>query len=46
MVHASALDTINWKKKGPKKEKDISEMTGYFWKTKDVNADVYKRQIL
>ena len=38
LVHASALDTINWKKKGPKKEKDISEMTGYFWKTKDVNA--------
>lgn len=38
LVHASGLDTINWKKQGPKKEKDISEMTGYFWKTKDVNA--------
>lgn len=38
LVHASALDTINWKKQGPKREKDISEMTGYFWKTKDVNA--------
>lgn len=38
LVHASTLDTINWKKQGPKTEKDIKEMTGYFWKTKDVNA--------
>lgn len=38
LVHASTLDTISWKKQGPKVEKDIKEMTGYFWKTKDVNA--------
>ncbi len=38
LVHASTLDTIDWKKQGPKAEKDIREMTGYFWKTKDVNA--------
>lgn len=38
LVHASGLGTINWKKQGPKVEKDITEMTGYFWKTKDVNA--------
>jgi hypothetical protein len=33
--HASAIDTLNWK---PTLESDIKEMTGYFWKTKDVNA--------
>lgn len=38
LVHSSILDTINWGKSGPKYERDIKEMTGYFWKTKDVNA--------
>ncbi len=38
LVHASALDTIDWKNLGIKTEGDIKEMTGYFWKTKDVNA--------
>ena len=38
LVHASTLDTIDWKKQGPRTEKDIPEMTGYFWKTKDANA--------
>ena len=36
--HASAVDTIDWQKQGPKTEADIKEMTGYFWRTKDVNA--------
>lgn len=38
LSHSSVLDTIDWEKQGPKTERDIKEMTGYFWKTKDVNA--------
>jgi hypothetical protein len=38
LVHSSILDTIDWENSGPKHEADIKEMTGYFWKTKDVNA--------
>jgi hypothetical protein len=38
LSHASKIDTIDWYTMGPKIEKDIKEMTGYFWKTKDVNA--------
>ncbi|MDR1557777.1 MAG: DUF5107 domain-containing protein [Tannerellaceae bacterium] len=38
LVHASILDTISWRKNGPEYERDIKEMTGFFWKTKDVNA--------
>lgn len=38
LSHSSKLDTIDWEKQGPKTESDIKEMTGYFWKTKDVNA--------
>ena len=38
LVHSSILDTICWEKNGPKTEADIKEMTGYFWRTKDVNA--------
>jgi len=38
LSHSSKLDTIDWLKKGPITESDIREMTGYFWKTKDVNA--------
>lgn len=38
LVHSSILDTISWEKNGPKTEADIKEMTGYFWRTKDVNA--------
>lgn len=38
LSHASKIDTIDWEKEGPKTETDIKEMTGYFWKTKDVNA--------
>jgi len=38
LSHSSKLDTIDWEKEGPKTESDIKEMTGYFWKTKDVNA--------
>lgn len=38
LEHSSVLRTIDWKKDGLKTEKDIKEMTGYFWKTKDVNA--------
>jgi hypothetical protein len=38
LSHSSKIDTIDWEKQGPKTESDIKEMTGYFWKTKDVNA--------
>lgn len=38
LSHASRLDTIAWKEEGTRYERDIREMTGYFWKTKDVNA--------
>ncbi|MGZ5221123.1 MAG: DUF5107 domain-containing protein, partial [Chitinophagaceae bacterium] len=38
LSHSSKIDTIDWVSQGPKTEKDIKEMTGYFWKTKDANA--------
>jgi hypothetical protein len=38
LSHSSKVDTIDWAEQGPKTEKDIKEMTGYFWKTKDANA--------
>jgi hypothetical protein len=38
LSHSSKVDSIDWEKQGPKTESDIKEMTGYFWKTKDVNA--------
>jgi hypothetical protein len=38
LSHSSKIDTIDWDKQGPKRESDIKEMTGYFWKTKDANA--------
>lgn len=38
MTHASVIDTIDWKSKGPVHESDIKEMTGYFWKTRNANA--------
>src|SRR5687767_14933662 len=38
LAHSSKVDTIDWLKEGPATEADIREMTGYFWKTKDVNA--------
>jgi hypothetical protein len=38
LSHSSHVDTIDWVKQGPRVEGDIKEMTGYFWKTKDVNA--------
>jgi hypothetical protein len=38
LSHASRLDTIDWQRQGPKRESDIQEMTGYFWKSRDANA--------
>ena len=35
LTHASKIDSIVWTSKT---EQDIKEMTGFFWKTKDVNA--------
>src|SRR5207247_1083808 len=36
--HGPKLATIDWQQSGPRRESDITEMTGYFWKTKDANA--------
>jgi hypothetical protein len=38
LAHSSKIDTIDWPAQGPVTERDIKEMTGYFWKTKDANA--------
>ena len=38
LSHASELKEIDWQTEGAKYERDIKEMTGYFWQTKDVNA--------
>lgn len=38
LSHASTLDTLDWKTEGTHHERDIKEMTGYFWLTKDANA--------
>jgi hypothetical protein len=38
LSHASRIDTIDWQRQGPKRESDIEEMTGYFWKSRDANA--------
>ena len=38
LSHSSKIDSFDWDKQGPKTESAIKEMTGYFWKTKDVNA--------
>ena len=38
LSHASKIDTLDWKKDGPRYESEIREMTGYFWQTRDVNA--------
>jgi hypothetical protein len=38
LSHSSHITTIDWKTQGPRHESDIKEMTGYFWKSKDVNA--------
>ena len=38
LSHASTVDTIDWKSQGPRTESAIREMTGYFWKTRDVNT--------
>ncbi len=38
LAHSSRLETIDWERQGPRRESDIHEMTGYFWKTRDANA--------
>jgi uncharacterized protein DUF5107/uncharacterized protein len=38
LSHSSRLETIDWQQSGPKRQSDIQEMTGLFWRTKDANA--------
>ena len=36
--HSSSLESIDWSRSGPRRESDIAEMTGFFWKQKAINA--------
>ncbi|MBC7949996.1 MAG: DUF5107 domain-containing protein [Chitinophagaceae bacterium] len=38
LSHSSRIDSFEWEGSGVRTESDIKEMTGYFWKTKNVNA--------
>jgi hypothetical protein len=38
LSHSSALESIDWRRSGPRCESNIEEMTGFFWKQKAVNA--------
>lgn len=38
LSHSSKIETIDWATQSPLTERNIKEMTGYFWKTKDINA--------
>jgi hypothetical protein len=38
LSHASRIETMDWQSQGPKRESEIKEMTGYFWKSRDANA--------
>src|SRR5262249_50099089 len=38
LSHGSRVKTTAWPEQGPRREADISEMTGFFWKSRDVNA--------
>jgi uncharacterized protein DUF5107/uncharacterized protein len=38
LSHSSRLETIEWPDGSPRREEDISEMTGFFWMTRDANA--------
>jgi hypothetical protein len=38
LSHSSRLETIDWPDGVPKREADISEMTGLFWMSRTVNA--------
>ena len=38
LSHSSRIETIDWQSQGVKRESDIKEMTGYFWKSRDANA--------
>jgi uncharacterized protein DUF5107/uncharacterized protein len=38
LSHSASLESIDWRRSGPRRESDIAEMTGFFWKRKAVNA--------
>lgn len=38
LSHGSVMDTIDWERQGPRREKEVTGMTGYFWITRTVNA--------
>jgi hypothetical protein len=38
LSHSSRIEVIDWEKRGPKRESDVKEMTGFFWKRHHGNA--------
>lgn len=38
LVHNSQVTTIDWEKLGPRRQTDVSRMTGYFWQKPDCSA--------
>ena len=38
LVHRRNLRTIDWKSEGPRRQSDVSRMTGYFWQKPDCSA--------
>lgn len=38
LSHSSRLDVIDWETQGPRREYDVREMTGFFWRSADAEA--------
>lgn len=38
LSHSSRLETIDWQQSGIRRQTDVHEMTGYFWRNPDVHA--------
>lgn len=38
LSHSSRLETFDWPDGAPQREADITQMTGFFWMTRDANA--------
>ena len=38
LSHSSRLESVDWPDDAPQREADISEMTGFFWMSRDANA--------
>lgn len=38
LAHGDRMETLDWAKEGPKKQRDIDRMIGYFWRDPDCQA--------